>query len=318
MNSHRPRTVALIPCYAARAFIREAVEGLLTQTLPLDLIVVLDDRSGDGFEEEIADLVEKHDHLIIHINPKNLGVSECRNEGFHNYPADYYILNDADDISTPDRVEKSIRYMEEHPQCGILGSFITFMTSNGRDIGRSNGFYSFNSEDAARYRNSLDTLGLIGPTLCVRGKVYHEDGIKFNASLLASEDTEFVNIILEKGWDAICYPEYLCRYRIHGNSICAKKTILVNFYGKYVADRLVRRRTGKAPISYEEYMLEYKKRPLKERWKTIYDIYASKYYRNGGALLMDNKYFRGAFVLGFAILMRPRYINKLLSQLKQR
>ncbi len=308
------RAVALIPCYNTRRYIREAVVGLLEQTRPLDLIVVLNDCSTDGFEEEIADLVEAHENLIIHNNPRNLGRSGCRNEGFEQYPADYYILNDADDVSLPERVEKSLAFMEAHPNCGLTGGFVKYIDSKGQEFGQGTQIYCFTKEDSDRYRAGMEPVGMFCSTVCIRGEVITRDGLRFDGSLPASEDMEMWNLILEKGWDVMAVPEFFTRYRFHGDSICTSQFIYCKHHHEYVVDRLRRRRSGQPAITLEEYLKQIRAQGVMAWLRFKYPIYAEYFYRTGGYMLVEKKYIRGAFMFLTSLVMQPYRIRKFIRQ----
>lgn len=308
------RAIALIPCYNSRRYIRQAVMGLLNQTRPLDLIVVLNDCSTDGFEEEISDLVEQHENLIIHNNPRNLGRSGCRNEGFDQFKADFYFLNDADDISLPHRVEKTLEFMEAHPNCGAAGGYVEYIDGKGKVFGKGTQMYCLTEEDSQRYRNSLEPVGLFCSTVCLRGEVIKRDGLRFDTSLPASEDIELWNIILEKGWDVLSLQEFLSQYRLHDDSICTSQFIYCKHHHMYVADRLVRRRTGKEPISFNTFCESKRKAGLWNWLKFEYPIWAEYFYRTGGFALVCRKFFKGGFMLGMSFLMEPRRIRRIIRQ----
>ena len=313
-EAHHYHAIALIPCYNSRKYIREAVMGLLNQTMPLDLIVVLNDCSSDGFEEEIMDLVENHDNLIIHNNPGNLGRSGCRNEGFDCYDADFYFLNDADDVSLPERVEKTLAFMAEHPNCGAAGGYVEYMDASGKVFGKGTQMYCLTEEDSRRYRQSLEPVGLFCSTVCLRGEVIRRDGMRFDTTLPASEDIELWNLILEKGWDVLSLQEFLSRYRMHDDSICTSQFIFCKHHHMYVTERLVRRRTGQEPITFESF---YKQKRNAGLWAWLqfeYPIWAEYLYRTGGFALINKKIIKGAFMLAASFLMEPRRIRRIIHQ----
>lgn len=308
------RAIALIPCYNSRKYIRQAVLGLLNQTRPLDLIVVLNDGSTDGFQEEIADLVEKHSNLIIHDNPGNLGCSGCRNEGFDQFPADFYFLNDADDVSLPTRVEKTLACMKSNPNCGIVAGYVEYIDTTGRIFSKGTQMYCMSAEDARRYRESLHPVGLFCSTVCLRGDIIQKQGMRFDLDLPACEDMELWNLILEKGWDVICIPEFLSQYRIHSNSIFTSQFIFCKHYHMYVEDRLIRRRTGQISLSFEEFIHQKKASGIRAWIKFEYPIWAEHFYRTGGFHLVSGHFIKGAFMLGLSFIMSPSRIRRIIYQ----
>ena len=314
MHTADKRAIALIPCYNSRKYIRQAVLGLLNQTHPLDLIVVLNDGSTDGFQEEIADLVEKHCNLIIHNNPGNLGRSGCRNEGFEQFPADFYFLNDADDVSLPTRVEKTLACMAANPDCGIVAGYVEYIDGESRVFSKGTQMYCMSKEDSARYRNSMEPIGLFCSTVCLRGEVIHRDGLRFDTSLPACEDMELWNLTLEKGWDILCLPEFLSQYRMHSNSIFTSQFIFCKHHHMYVEDRMIRRRTGQSTISFDEFMNNKKSGGIWSWMRFEYPIWAEHFYRTGGYHLISGNRIMGACMLTLALLMKPGRIRRAIRQ----
>ena len=308
------KAIALIPCYNSRKYIRAAVQSLLNQTRPLDLIVVLDDCSDDGFEAEITDLIERNNNLIIHRNPRNLGRSACRNEGFDCYDADYYFLNDADDISLPERVKKTISLMEDYPNCGACGAWVEYIDANGRIFGKGTQIHCQTKEDSQRYRKSLYPVGMFCSTVCIRGDFIKKNGMRFDISLPASEDMDLWNRILENGWDIQNIPDFLSQYRIHDESICTKRFIYCKHYSEYVCDKIIRRRKGLTPITFEQF---YANKRCEGVWKWIkfeYPIYAEYFYRTGGSYLVAHRYFKGGLMLMLSFIMQPHRIRRIIYQ----
>lgn len=314
-QEQQPRVVALIPCYNSRKFIRRTVLGLLNQTRLPDLIVVLDDASTDGFEEEIQDLLDAHERVIIHRNPGNLGLPGCRNEGIEHYPADFYILNDADDVSLPRRVELSLKFMQEHPRCGVMGGFVEYIDAHDKVFGKGTQVDCFTEADAQRYREGVKPMGLFCPTICLRGEVLHgKDHIRFDAGLRAAEDLDCWNRILEAGWDALTMPEFLSQYRFHGDSMCTAKFLFCHNYGKYVGDRIRRRRCNLPPVTYEGFCEIQKHAGCFKRFKNLYSTYEKHFYRTGGYHMVEGRWLRGGIMLLCSMFMNPKRVRRLIYQ----
>ncbi len=311
------RVVVLIPCYKARKYIRAAIESALNQTRKPDLIVALDDRSNDGFEEEIKDLVENRDDVIIHVNPKNLGVSACRNEGLLNYPADFYQLLDADDTCMPERLEKSLEVMHANPDCGIVGSYIYFMNGKGEIFKQGTNFYCLTKEDSLEARKLHVATGLLPSTVLLRGDVVHRDGLLFRAGLPSCEDSDYWARILEAGWDMLTIPEALIGYRLHGESVCSTQAQMMEDYKDFVDENIRLRRTGHAEISWEEFQANRKKLPWSVRLKKNYHTLCYSTYRNGGTWVMNEHYIKGYAMIAFSILLQPSRLLMAFGHLKQ-
>ena len=174
--------------------------------------------------------------------------------------------------------------------------------------------YCLSSDDAKRYRESLEPLGLFCSTVCLRGEVIRRDNMRFDTSLPASEDMELWNLVLEKGWDVISLQEYLSQYRTHGESIYTSEFVFCKHHHMYVTDRLVRRRTKRAPITFEQFMKNKRASGIWAWLQFEYPIYAEHFYRTGGFHLVSGHFIKGAFMLGLSFIMSPSRIRRIIYQ----
>jgi len=100
MTPNRPTTACLINHYNYGAFIGDAVRGALSQTIPFDEIIVVDDGSSP---EHLARVREAcgSDPRVKLIEKPNGGQLSCFNVGFERSTADIVFFLDADDHWDP-------------------------------------------------------------------------------------------------------------------------------------------------------------------------------------------------------------------------
>ncbi|MBN8994958.1 MAG: glycosyltransferase [Rhizobiales bacterium] len=96
-----PRTprltiAAIIPLYNGEAFIGEALDSVLAQTLPPDEIIVVDDGSKDRGPEIVREYAGKHSSIRLLQKP-NGGQSSARNLGIRESNSDLIAFLDQDD-----------------------------------------------------------------------------------------------------------------------------------------------------------------------------------------------------------------------------
>ena len=58
---------------------------------------------------------------VVHLT-RNIGVAAALNHGIQLAQGDYIARHDHDDISRPTRLEQQARFMQAHPECGLLGT----------------------------------------------------------------------------------------------------------------------------------------------------------------------------------------------------
>ncbi len=120
----REVTVSIVmPAYNCANYIGQAIQSVLVQSVPLELIIV-EDCSSDGTKEVINSFLS--DGRIIYIeNKQNKGVSTSRNIGISRARGKYIAFLDADDYWVPDKLERQLQQMEE------LGAVLS---STGREL----------------------------------------------------------------------------------------------------------------------------------------------------------------------------------------
>ena len=170
-------TVSIIMCaYNAEAFLREAVDSILAQTLRDFELIVIDDASSDRTPELLAEYSDPRIRVIR--NPSNLGPGAARNRGLRLARGKYIAVQDADDASVPNRLAQQVAYLDAHPEVGLIGSTQLHVNTSQTLAETFPGIRDFKYPDAAvnpdtRGRMEYDTnwfpVPSDGPTmfLCV-------------------------------------------------------------------------------------------------------------------------------------------------------
>jgi glycosyltransferase involved in cell wall biosynthesis len=100
------RLSVVMPVYNERATLREIIGKVLAEPIDLELLCV-DDGSGDGSREILAELQERHPQLLVLSQTKNMGKGAALRRGIHEAKGDFVIIQDADLEYDP----------IEYPQC---------------------------------------------------------------------------------------------------------------------------------------------------------------------------------------------------------
>jgi glycosyltransferase involved in cell wall biosynthesis len=126
------KSVSVItPAYNAEKHIGAAIESILKQTFRDFEYIILDDNSTDSTLAVIEQYAATDARIVVVKNERNLGIAGNRNKGVSLATGRYIVWQDADDISVPDRIEKQFRFMEAHPETGLLGGFLQFFNDSG-------------------------------------------------------------------------------------------------------------------------------------------------------------------------------------------
>lgn len=117
----KPLVSVLITAYNAENLLSIAVKHLTEQTYRNIEIVVVEDGSKDRTSAIIKDLAA-FDSRIKPFFPGRLGRAKALNFGLSKCQGEFVAVNDADDFSMPERIEKQVQFMNSHPEIGLLGS----------------------------------------------------------------------------------------------------------------------------------------------------------------------------------------------------
>jgi glycosyltransferase involved in cell wall biosynthesis len=100
------RISVYIPSYNQKAYLIEAIESVLAQTLRPHQVIIVDDASADGSQEVIAGYASRYPDWITPIyHTQNQGVVAARNDALQAVTGDYVTYVDGDDRYLPAKLE---------------------------------------------------------------------------------------------------------------------------------------------------------------------------------------------------------------------
>lgn len=103
----------IVATYNGASYLKEQIESLLCQTVPVTSIMICDDGSVDETVQIIDEYAAKVNNISVRKNPRNLGYTMNFLCAVRRSKADYVMLCDQDDIWKEDKVEKTLSKMRE-------------------------------------------------------------------------------------------------------------------------------------------------------------------------------------------------------------
>ncbi|PYX16585.1 MAG: glycosyl transferase [Acidobacteria bacterium] len=85
----------VMPIYNERNTLRSVIERVLSVPLEIEMLCV-DDGSGDGSREMLADLQTEHPNLRMFLQPCNMGKGAALRRGIQEATGDFVVIQDAD------------------------------------------------------------------------------------------------------------------------------------------------------------------------------------------------------------------------------
>ncbi len=207
-----PNVAMIMPVYNAGRFLRECLDSIFAQTFHYFILIVCDDGSRDDSLRILAEYAARDSRLRILKNEKNMGVTRTCNKLLAAVPpeCEYIARMDADDVCKPDRLERQVRFLSDHPElCGV-GSSLEIIDEQSR----TTGFRCYPSSPEEIRIIMPDRNVIAHPSLMIRHEAMDEaHGYNEDPDCICCEDYECWLRILEKN-DFANLPEPVLKYRM--------------------------------------------------------------------------------------------------------
>ena len=129
MNNNSPKVTVLTSVYNGGKYLRETIESVLNQTYKDFEFLILNDCSTDHSRAIILSYGDPRIRLID--NEHNLGIVDSVNKGLKLARGEYISRLDADDIALPEKLEKQVYFLDQHPDIAFMASAFIVINSAG-------------------------------------------------------------------------------------------------------------------------------------------------------------------------------------------
>lgn len=138
--------------YKDGEYLKSAIDSVLQQTSKNWELIIINDNSPDNTDEIIKSYMKNDKRIIYRKNKDNMGLIHNLNLGLELARADLVARIDSDDIWLDlNKLEKQKKYLDTHPECGLLGSFSIAIDNTGQKLFDIN----FPTEHISIYKNML-------------------------------------------------------------------------------------------------------------------------------------------------------------------
>lgn len=198
----------------SKAYISDSIESVLHQSFSnFEVFVQLDGPVEDELRDYLFSIPDPRVHCYQ--RNKNLGLAHSMNDllaivlpmGYQ-----YIARMDADDISTPNRLERQLHYLELHPEVDCVGTWAIEILSDGTEFFRKK--MPEHHDDCLQLFRKRDCI--IHPTALFRRSFFEKAGL-YETDTFFAEDT----MLWAKGFAAGCrfanVPEFLYEFRLDSN-----------------------------------------------------------------------------------------------------
>ncbi len=208
-----PRLSVVIPSYNTSRFVVDAVQSILTQSMPDVEVIVVDDGSSDDSVLRVSSI---DDTRLTIVAQTNQGLAGARNTGVALARSRFVGLCDSDDVWYPRKAELHLELMERRPDVGLSYSYSEYLSEAGERTGRF--LITKCTRPSARDMVVRNHVGN-GSTPVLRRKALLLAG-PFDQSLVLYEDHEmWIRLLATTPFKAELIPEVLTGYRVRRGSL---------------------------------------------------------------------------------------------------
>lgn len=186
--------------------VASAIDSILNQTFSDFEFIICDDGSKRVFFEWLREYGEKDSRIILLRNERNRGLAAVLNRCMEQSSGEFFARMDADDFSEKERLEKQIRFMNDHPQYALAGCNAWMVDKDGvwgvRRV-----------KEYPRKEDFLYTSPFIHPSVVMRREAAENvGGYCEDARVLRTEDYDFFMRLYAAGYRGCNLQECLFRY----------------------------------------------------------------------------------------------------------
>jgi cellulose synthase/poly-beta-1,6-N-acetylglucosamine synthase-like glycosyltransferase len=214
--SHRPSVSVLMPVYNASRYVTEAIDSILAQTFTDFEFLIINDGSTDESLALLQEFAQRDERIHLH-SRANTGYLVALNEMLERARGGFIARMDADDVAMPSRLEQQVRHLNEHAECGVVGSRVLLIDTDGDPI------CTWNDETTHTEIDAIHMNGRSGSAICHPSAMMRRDIVMkvgcYREAFYFAEDLDLFLRIAEHVRIANL-PDTLLKYRMDMNSIC--------------------------------------------------------------------------------------------------
>jgi hypothetical protein len=246
-----PVASVVMSVFNGERFLREAIDSILSQSFSDFEFIIINDGSTDR-TFSILQSYEKSDPRVRVHEQENKGLPESLNRGCGLAQGKYIVRMDADDVSTPYRIERQIGFLENHEKVGLLGGALEVIDAQGKRLFLDRPLLE---DEPIRAAFRSFSFPLNHPAVVMRKQAFDASG-GYRAQFMYAEDNDLWLRIIER-WRVANLADVVLRKRIHPTqvSVCHLRQQVLSLLGAYALS-LARQRHSVEPPHQEPVISE--------------------------------------------------------------
>jgi glycosyltransferase involved in cell wall biosynthesis len=265
----------ILPVHNAKDFLPETLQSVLTQTHQRFELIAVDDGSTDGSDEILVDFARRDKRIVVLLR-RNRGVAAAANECLNTANNELVVRLDADDLMLPNRLERQIWFMLNHPEISVATSYAWLIDRYGNLLAQATPRVDI--DRGVRELKPDYFVNLIQPATIMR-KTHIEAVGGYSTEYRVGEDRELWGRLVSLGYRLDVQREFLIKQRLHKSSLTAntiRRNILI---GEFIDHNIVRALMGQPAFSVDTFLNHRRNAPIIDRLTRSVSQLSQAFYR---------------------------------------
>ena len=217
-----PDITIITTVYNCENYIEESVRSITEQTFKNFEYIIVDDGSTDNTFSVINKIALKDQRIILVRNETNIGRVRSLNISLEKARGKFIAIQDADDISLPQRLWKQHSFLKNNQEYVLVGADVTVIDEEGKEISHP---VRPEKDQEARF-SLLFRCTFANPSIMFRKDITDKFKIRYDENFLHAEDFRVISLISRHG-KVFNMRDKLVKYRKHesNNSTVNFKTL---------------------------------------------------------------------------------------------
>ena len=183
---NKPLLTVVMPAFNGEKYISEAIDSVLNQTFENFELLIINDGSVDNTIKIISSYKDNRIRLID--LEENKGIAYCRNLGLREADGEFLTWTDCDDLNLPTRFEKQIDFLQNNPDFGGCGTWLSRFKANKT-------YYitkAFENPEKIKAALIFKPASIPNATAMLRLSEIRRNNLWYDEELQISEDYDFI------------------------------------------------------------------------------------------------------------------------------
>lgn len=216
LDQKQPLISVVIACRNAEKYITSCLDSIVLQTYKNIEIIICDDASTDTSLSLLKEYAKRDTRIIVLQNSKNIFQAATRNKCIENSNGEYIVIQDIDDISRPNRIEKLLKELTNN-------NGIDFVSCNMEQINEENKIVGEYRTVRKEYPDKKDFLIRLpfshATTMFRRSCLEFVGGYRVSKETRRSEDYDLFVRLYAAGFRGKNISDSLYLYRVNAGTI---------------------------------------------------------------------------------------------------